>query len=199
MRESDPSDGEIDDVEEFLREFDRVEYDETLLDLVGDGYDVNAPGDQDVADLLGAWRDRVREAPIDETRMPSAHTARGELPHARTTGGTVSISDNAAQIGQLSQDESIAGAVRQAKARLAEATQHLVGAHQRTTEIAGQAAGLLGGEDGNLVNGQGAQLAEEINRMVEAVDVADQRGDELMRFANAFRTTLADMARKHGA
>lgn len=108
MPESDPGDGEIGDAEEFLRELDRVEYDDTLLGLVGEGYDVNAPGDQAVADFLGTWRDDVRRVPLDRSQMPSAHTARGELPPGPTTGGTVSATeDAAAQIRALANSSNV--------------------------------------------------------------------------------------------
>lgn len=98
MPESDDPGGEIDDVDEFLREFDNVERDETLLELLGEGYDVNAPGDQAVADLLGAWRDDVTAVPVDESRLPSAHTVDGRMPPAPITGGSMSFSDEAEQL-----------------------------------------------------------------------------------------------------
>jgi hypothetical protein len=109
----DPGVGEINDVEEFLREFDRVEYDETLIELVGQGYDVNAPGDQAVADLLGAWRDDVNQVPVDASRLPSAHTADGRMPPAPTTGGPVSAMDEAAKLREIAQYTSAKGMAQQ--------------------------------------------------------------------------------------
>lgn len=110
MPESDPDNGEINDVDEFMREIDNIERDETLIDFVGQGYDVNAPGDQAVADLLGAWRDDVAGAPVDESRLPSAHTARGKLPPAPTTGGIMGTTqENAAVVRQ--QTEKVGEAV----------------------------------------------------------------------------------------
>lgn len=101
MPESDPDNGEIDDVEEFMRDIDNIERDETLIELVGEGYDVNAPGDQAVADLLGAWRDDVTGVPVDESRLPSAHTARGRMPPAPTTGGTMSFEELAEEFAGI--------------------------------------------------------------------------------------------------
>jgi hypothetical protein len=115
MPESDPGDGAIDDVDEFMRDIDNIERDETLIELVGEGYDLNAPGDQAVADLLGAWRDDVTSVPVDESRLPSAHTARGELPPAPTTGGTMSASDDAAALRSI---ELPFGAIQQAQQQL---------------------------------------------------------------------------------
>src|SRR5436190_9004204 len=116
MPESDPGDdGEINDVEEFMREFDNIEHDETLIELLGEGYDVNAPGDQAVADLLGAWRDDVTGVPVDESRLPSAHTADGRMPPAPTTGGNLSISDNAARLSLIGGDQGAAGAFQSAE------------------------------------------------------------------------------------
>lgn len=107
MPESDPSDGEINDVDEFLREIDNIERDETLIELVGDGYDVNAPGDQAVADLLGAWRDDVRQVPVERSQLPSAHTASGRMPPA-SIGGTLSATeDAAAQIRALASSSNV--------------------------------------------------------------------------------------------
>lgn len=122
MPESDPSDGEITDADEFLREIGNIERDETLIDFVGQGYDVNTPGDQDVADLLGAWRDDVGRAPVN-VELPSAAIARGETPRAPTRGGTMSIAEDAARLRSI---ELPFGAIQQAQQMLDSALEQAV-------------------------------------------------------------------------
>jgi hypothetical protein len=198
MPESDPGDGEIGNAEEFLRELDRVEYDDTLLGLVGDGYDVNAPGDQAVADFLGAWRDDVRRVPLDRSQMPSAHTARGSLPPTLTPGEPMSIMDDAQHIGAMSNDHTAISAIKTAKQHLLDAIQALVGAQQHITDTAGTAAALLGGPDGEQIQGQGQQAAQEVSNLTEQIDAADKTADDVVRFATAFNAVLREQATKHG-
>lgn len=171
MPDSDPSDGEITDADEFLREIGNIERDETLIDFIGQGYDVNAPGDQDVADLLGAWRDGVGRAPVN-VELPSAAIARGAVPRAPTRGGTMSIAEDAAHLAALAGSTAERGAVQQAM--------------QGVEDIRAQAMSLLGSNaaQGAAVGG----AAEAARAALEAADGA----------IAVFLAAISDAASYHG-
>jgi hypothetical protein len=194
----DPGVGESNDVEEFLREFDRVEYDETLIGLVGQGYDVNAPGDQAVADLLGAWRDDVGRVPVDESRFPSAHTASGKMPPI--TGGTrrMPINEDAAQVATMANDTTALSALGSCKERLDDALAAIAHASDHVASSAGTAANLLGGAEGETVNGQGQQVVQELSNLSGQIQAAIALAGDAEGYANAFNTALRDAAQRHG-
>ncbi len=88
MPDSDDGEEEINDLDEFLNTIDDIERDDTLVDLLGQGYDVAASGDQDVADMLGTWRDEIDTEPVRNLIEPA-------LGGHHSPGGTMSISDDA--------------------------------------------------------------------------------------------------------
>lgn len=95
-------DGEIDDLAEFFATLGKVERDEQLVDLLGQGYDVNAPGDQAVADMLGSWRDDIDSEPLEDltkTTLRGQHSSGAQMP--ANTGGTMSFEDLAGQFAGL--------------------------------------------------------------------------------------------------
>lgn len=220
MPESDPDNGEINDVDEFLREVDQIDYDETLVDLVGQGYDVNAPGDQAVADLLGAWRDDVARVPVDSSRLPSAHTARGELPP--TAGGTLSIAEHAARLYIIGNDEAPATGAHVAGDNLTgiaipDLEQTVLAALQQGSQSLdshiGTALACVGeGEDHQQIGGAGehakqayataiaaaaaaAEAAKDVAAKVQGAQQAAAAAEEATR---AFLGVVKEIAQKHG-
>lgn len=172
MPENDPRDGEINDVDEFLRELDRVDYDETLVGLVGQGYDVNAPGDQAVADLLGAWRDDVNRVPIDESQLPSAHTASGRMPPAATIGGTMSIQEDAEQLRNIASSQDFPTGLLRA-------------ADSKFDEIVAQVQNIVGDQSQHLEKVRGA------------AEIAKDKIDEAIAATMNFEAAIHDAADGH--
>ncbi len=173
MPESDPGDdGEINDVEEFMREFDNIERDETLIELLGEGYDVNALGDQPVADLLGAWRDDVTSVPVDESRLPSAHTASGRMPPAPTIGGTMSIQEDAEQLRNIASSQDFPTGLLRA-------------ADSKFDEIVAQVQNIVGDQ------------SQHLDKVRGAAEIAKDKIDEAIAATMNFEAAIHDAADGH--
>jgi hypothetical protein len=200
MPENDPSDGEINDVDEFLREFDRIDYDETLVGLVGQGYDVNAPGDQAVADLLGAWRDDVNRVPIDESQLPSVHTASGRMPPASTTGGTLSISDNAARLAVIGSDQGAAGAFQSAEQAM---NDQILGTLMNVVEglpgdVNGAVEALGSSPAAGEIQSMGEHAAGAVEDAISLVQAAIAGIQQAAEHERVFRQGVQAAAQRHG-
>lgn len=200
MPESDPSDGEINDVDEFLREFDDIGYDETLIGLVGEGYDANAPGDQEVADLLGAWRDDVRQTPTNESQLPSAHTVSGRLPPA-ITGGTLSISENAAALADIAADTTVAGSCVLTTTSLTDDIMPTLQEALGTLEDdSAQAVVLLGnGASAQAVGAAGEAAKSALGAVLASIQAGMQRVEEARAAAQVFYGAVREAAERHSS
>jgi hypothetical protein len=100
MPTGDPDDGEIGDVDEFLGTLGEVEYDDVLLSLLGDGGNLDVPGDdveQQLTNLLSGWRNDGDREPVRDEAIGQKHPQGGEWP-SNTTGGTMSATDDAAAL-----------------------------------------------------------------------------------------------------
>lgn len=170
-----------------------IEAADAYLDALGNKRDFE--GDQ-----LGAtqWRKDVDAEPLDMNRLPSAHTTRGRMPP--TTGGTprMAINEDAAQLGQMAQDETVQGMIGAAKGHIADAIAALAGAQQHAEQAGAQAGSLLGGSEGEVLNSQGQQVAQEISNLIGQLSSADGAADDVNGYANAFLTAVRDSASKHG-
>lgn len=142
MPEKDP-DGEIDDVDEFLHTIGPVERDEAILNILGEGYPLpNLPGpavDQDIADMLGTWRDNVNSEPIRDTATGQEHPMGGPWPPTNT-GGTVAISEDAARLRAIPLPF---GTIQQA-------TQELDGVREQASAILGTDGSKIGEINGAI-------------------------------------------------
>lgn len=110
----------------------------------------------------------------------------------------MSIQENAAQLGQMGQDETAQGMIGSATGHLSDAVAALAGAVQHVTQVASQAAALLGGPEGDHIAGQGQQVVEELNNLIGQIEAAKSSAEAGVGFANAFNTALRDAAQRHG-
>jgi hypothetical protein len=130
MPESDPDDGESDDpfVLDLMRDLSNVGYDDAFIDVIGSGHDVEyakPSADQDLADMLTAWRNDVDREPLN-LDLPSGPTARGELPLTPSKGTPVSNTEDAGKLEEMSsggQIQSAAAALTQADSALGDLSQ----------------------------------------------------------------------------
>lgn len=162
-------DGEIDDVDEFLNTLGQVEYDEQLVGLIGDGYNVNSPGDQPVADLLSAWRDDIASEPTNVSKLPSGRTDKYGNPPTNT-GGKVSISDDAAALRTITLPF---GAIQQAQGELDAALElaaQLLGTASGLDEIQGAVQQAKTELDG------GYSMVQQVENVLEQVAARHQGG-----------------------
>lgn len=120
-----------------------VEAADAYLDALGNKRDFD--GDQ-----LGAteWRKDVDAEPLDMSRLPTAHTTRGELPP--TTGGTMSqLSDLADAVGGNADVQEVLAAVAQA-AQVLQNKKTAVMALLADTAHAGAVEGAFGSAEQHL-------------------------------------------------
>lgn len=106
MPTRDPDDGEISDVDEFVNTLSEVEYDDVLLSLLGEGRNLDVPGDvvdQQLANALSSWRNDGDREPVRDEAIGQKHPAGGAWPPA-TTGGTLSVSESAGALRRLATD-----------------------------------------------------------------------------------------------
>lgn len=159
MPTRDPDDGEIDNVQEFIDSLGEVEYDDVLLSLLGDGGNLDVPGDvveQQLANALSSWRDDGDREPVRDEAIGQKHPQGGEWPPG-TTGGTVSVQDDAAQLR----------AIPLPRGEIREATAVLTTALQQVSSILGP-------------NGTGAQeLAAAIQETRARLDGAFEMVEEI--------------------
>lgn len=91
-----------DAVDEFLAELDDIGHDDALLDVIGEGYDVEVPGDQAVVDMLSSWNRDVSTEPsadLTERALRGERSTGSLLPS--TTGETMSVQENAAELNGM--------------------------------------------------------------------------------------------------
>ncbi|MFD6073535.1 hypothetical protein [Amycolatopsis lurida] len=108
MPSRDP-DGEIDDVDEFLGTLGEVEYDDVLLSILGEGGNLDVSGnvvDQQLANALSSWRDDGDREPVRDEAIGQKHPTGAAWPPA-TTGGTVSVQDEAERLRSLAASREI--------------------------------------------------------------------------------------------
>ncbi|MFD5245029.1 hypothetical protein ACFWIW_10820 [Amycolatopsis sp. NPDC058340] len=176
MPPRDPDDGEIDDVQEFLDTLGEVEYDDVLLSLLGDGGNLDVPGDvvdQQLANALSGWRNDVDREPVRDEAIGQKHPAGGEWPPA-ITGGTVSVQDDAAQLRNIAPGDharSMAAEVRtDTEARIAAAAVALGEGHAGMQTIQSAAGAVTAAVD--ALEGALGMFTDAINQVADNV----QRG-----------------------
>lgn len=170
-----------------------VEAADAYLDAVGNKRDFEG-------DPLGAteWRKDVDAEPLDMNQLPSAHTASGRMPP--TAGGTrrMPINEDAAQVATMANDTTALSALGSCKERLDDALAAIAHASDHVSSSAGTAANLLGGAEGETVNGQGQQLVQELSNLSGQIQAAIALAGDAEGYANAFNTALRDAAQRHG-
>ncbi|RSN26517.1 hypothetical protein DMC63_01390 [Streptomyces sp. WAC 05977] len=164
MPSRDPDDGEIDDVEEFLNTLDAVAHDEVLLSLLGEGRNLDVPGDvvdQQIANALSSWRGDVDREPMRDEAIGQKHPAGGEWPPA-TTGGTMSATDDAAALRSIQLPN---GLIQQAMTEIDEA--------------ANQARAILGESGTGIgeINAAAAQTKEQLDAGYSHLQMMEQAID----------------------
>lgn len=161
-----PENDEPDAVEQFMQDLANVGRDDALLDLLGQGYQVETPGDQTVTDMLGGWsRDITAEPATDvgDRALRGEHSPGSLLP--TTTGGTVSsIEDRAQQLLALAD-----------KAPSADLQQLMSGIEAWNREV----AALLGNSSGAAaINGAVQQALQTCGQLLQAVELMKQAARE---------------------
>lgn len=146
----------------------------------------------------GTDRPSIDAEPFDHGRWERAVTTHiaGRTP-APTAGGTLSISDGAQQLSQISQDQSAEAAIDSAGSKLAEAVAALQQAKELIEQHGGQAAAAAGGAEGDTLNGLAQAGGQAIDNAISVVAMFDPEAAQ--QAAMAFYSAVGDSARQHGA
>lgn len=146
----------------------------------------------------GTDRSSIDREPFDHGRWERAVTNHiaGHAP-APTTGGTLSISDDAALLASVAQDQSVEAAIDSANNYLRDAVAALEQAQGVIEQHGGQAGTAAGGAEGDSLNGLAQSAGQAISDAMSAVAMFDP--ENVLQQVMAFYQAVRDAAQKHGA
>lgn len=196
------------DLEELAEEEELAELDDDVtLDVLGSGEDIE--GD-DLADMLGAWRDDVDSVPHSPGTGPDVvqqiHDFTKEIdratepPHTQEGSTQSMISEDAAQLRLIANDITAAQAY---EAALNALNDQVIGAlsyiPDGLSSDRANASAAAGGEESSAIEGAAGQA---ISALESAIGLAAQLASAISDAAaqnQAFRSAVGEVAQRHGA
>ncbi|MGW3992390.1 hypothetical protein ACWEF6_02770 [Amycolatopsis sp. NPDC004772] len=198
-------------------EWAAIEAADVYLDAIGNRRDF-------VGDQLGAteWRKDVDAEPFDWGQTPSAHIARGELPPAPPSGGTLSIAEHAARLYVIGNDEAPATGAATASENLTgipvpDLSQTVVGPLQEgqsslESHVSSALACVGDGSDHQEIGGAGEAAKQAYATALAAASAAAAKATEMQAAlkgaqeastsaegaTRAFLAVVKQIAQKHG-
>ncbi|MEV7092306.1 hypothetical protein AB0M80_05635 [Amycolatopsis sp. NPDC051045] len=137
--------------------------------------------------------------PRPAARAPRTQPPAANCPQAPTTGGTVTISEKAARLRLISGDQGAMKAIQAARSALSDTVlQTLSSVVNGQSTDAAAAAAEAGGEEAQVIQAAGENARNAVETAIGAVQNALQEIDNAVEREGAFRTTVGDVASRHG-